>query len=204
MKFFLSRLLALPQEAMPSPPRYFSRLPALETARLLLRRPRMQDAEDIFRYASDPEVARYVLWDAHRSPAETRAWLRRLIRESRQGVPCSWAVVRREDGRVIGTVGFVWYSAENRSAELGYSLARDCWNRGYATEALQAVCQEAFASLPLNRLEAQHDLRNPASGRVMEKCGFQREGVLRSRLLNKGEFVDVALYALLKSDTASV
>ena len=57
-----------------------------------------------------------------------------------------------------------------------------------------------FRSLPVNRLEAQHDVRNPASGRVMEKCGLRQEGILRSRILNKGEYVDVALYALLRSD----
>ena len=106
----------------------------------------------------------------------------------------------RESGRVIGTIGFIWYSAENSSAEIGYSLSADHWNRGYATQALQAVSAEAFRSLPLNRLEAQHDVRNPASGRVMQKSGFRKEGILRSRVFNKGEYVDVALYSLLKSD----
>ena len=57
-----------------------------------------------------------------------------------------------------------------------------------------------FRSLPVNRLEAQHDVRNPASGRVMEKCSLRKEGVLRNRILNKGEYVDAALYALLRAD----
>jgi RimJ/RimL family protein N-acetyltransferase len=52
----------------------------------------------------------------------------------------------------------------------------------------------------VNRLEAQHDVRNPASGRVMEKCGLRREGILRSRIRNKGEYIDVALWAVLRSD----
>ena len=189
-----------PDEGEPSPSAFFSRLPSLETEDLLLRQPRMKDAKDIYAYASDGEVARYVLWEPHTSPAETRASVRALIHRARNGWPSSWVIVLRRSGLVIGTIGFVWFSAENRSAEMGYSLSREYWNRGYATQALRAVTREAFRSLPLNRIEAQHDVRNPASGRVMEKCGFRREGILRSRVLNKGEYVDVALYSLLRSD----
>ena len=101
---------------------------------------------------------------------------------------------------MIGTIGFMYYSDANRSAEVGYSFARDVWNKGYATEALRAVICSAFSSLPLNRLEAQHDTRNPASGRVMEKCRMHREGILRQRLMNKGEYADVALWSILRSD----
>jgi ribosomal-protein-alanine N-acetyltransferase len=160
----------------------------------------MKDAADIYAYASDEKVARYVLWEPHRSVSETRSCLRGLIRRARAGYPSSWVITLRESGRVIGTIGFIWYSAENSSAEIGYSLSADHWNRGYATQALQAVSAETFRSLPLNRLEAQHDVRNPASGRVMQKSGFRKEGILRSRVFNKGEYVDVALYSLLRSD----
>ena len=185
---------------MMSPPAFFYRLPSLETEDLVLRKPAMRDAKDIFRYASDPEVARYVLWEPHRSPAETRAFVRFLRGRIRAGYPSSWVVVLRETNTVIGTIGFIWYSEENRSAELGYSFSRKYWNRGYATQALNVVIDAAFRSLPVNRLEAQHDVRNPASGRVMEKCGLRQEGILRDRVMNKGEYVNVALYAILRSD----
>ena len=68
------------------------------------------------------------------------------------------------------------------------------------SEALSAVLNEGFMDLNLHRIEAQHEVDNPASGRVMEKCGMRKEGVLRQRLYNKGKFVDVALYAILKDD----
>lgn len=202
MSFFWSRFLSLPsgRDGVLSPPEYFSRLPVLETESLVLRRPAVKDAKDIFRYASDPEVARYVLWEPHRSLSETRAFVRDLRLRIRSGCPSSWVVTLRETGAVIGTIGFMWYSAENRSAELGYSFSREYWNRGYATQALGAVISSAFSSLPLNRLEAQHDVRNPASGRVMQKCGLRQEGILRDRILNKGEYADVALWAILRSD----
>lgn len=202
MSFFRDRILSLSgdRDGMMSPPVYFYRLPTLETEDLILRRPVMKDAKDIFRYASDPDVARYVLWEPHRSLSETRSFVRYLRSRIRAGYPSSWVVTLKETGTVIGTIGFIWYSDENRSAELGYSFSREYWNHGYATQALQAVIDSVFRSLPVNRLEAQHDVRNPASGRVMEKCGLRKEGILRNRILNKGEYVDAALYALLRSD----
>ena len=202
MSFFWNRLLSLPEntDGAMSPAAIFYRLPTLETVDLILRKPAMKDAGDIFRYASDPEVARYVLWEPHRSPAETRSFVRFLRSRIRAGYPSSWVVVLKKTGAVIGTIGFIWYSETNRSAELGYSFSREYWNHGYATQALGAVIDAAFSSLPLNRLEAQHDVRNPASGRVMKKCGLRQEGILRDRIVNKGEYVNVALYAILRSD----
>ena len=206
MSFFWRRLLSVPEDpsAVLPPSVFFYRLPTLETADLVLRKPAGKDAKDIFRYASDPEVARYVLWEPHRSISETKSFIRFLRSRIRSGYPSSWVVVLKETGSVIGTIGFIWYSEENRSAELGYSFSREYWNHGYATQALKSVIDASFTSLPLNRLEAQHDLRNPASGRVMEKCGLRQEGILRNRIVNKGEYIDVALYAILRSDWENV
>ena len=178
----------------------FSSLPVLETKRLRLRPLSMRDEKDMYRYASDPAVSRHVLWDAHESPRDTRCALRSAIRQYRSGAPGSFAIERRSDRRMIGTIGFMWINTEHRSAEVGYSLARDCWNQGYATEALHAVLRFGFDTLRLNRIEAQHETSNPASGRVMQKCGMTYEGTLRSRVFNKGHFSDVRLYAILRDD----
>ena len=183
-----------------SPAYYFSSLPVLETPRLVLRPVRRRDAEDIYSYASDPEVARYVLWEPHRSLTETRNYVRCMRSLYRRGMPSSWAAEQKDSGRVIGTIGLMWYSDTNCSAEVGYSFSREVWNRGFATEALRAVMDSVFSSLPVNRLEAQYDIRNPASGRVMEKCGMRQEGILRQRIRSKGEFLDVVLCAILRSD----
>ena len=195
-----ARFLSVGRESGVSPAFYFSRLPVLETDRLILRPVLNRDAKDIFAYASDPEVARYVLWEPHRTVADTRSYIRYMRALYRRGFPASWAVTLRETGRVIGTVGFMWYSEASCSAEVGYSFSRAFWNRGIATEALSAVIRSVFASLPVNRLEAQHDLRKPASGRVMEKCGMRKEGILRQRMKNKGEFIDTVLWSILRSD----
>ena len=82
------------------------------------------------------------------------------------------AIELRETGRVVGTIGFVWIDDEHNCAEIGYSLAQEYWGRGLMTEALRAMLEFAFVRLHLNRVEAMFDVRNRASGRVMEKCGF--------------------------------
>ena len=178
----------------------FSRLPQLGTDRLILRRMTMADAQDIFAYSRDPEVSRYVLWDAHRSIHDSRAYLRYLQRQYRNNDPSSWGIQLRETGHIIGTIGYMWWNQEYRSAEVGYSLSRASWNRGLMTEALREVIRFGFDRMLLHRIEAQHEVENPASGRVMEKAGMRREGVLRGRLYNKGKYVDVVLYAILRED----
>lgn len=179
---------------------WFSRLPVIETERMTLRKVRWRDARDIYRWTSDPEVARYVLWTAHESIHQTYAYVRYLKNLYRQGLPSSWVIELKETGRVIGSVGFMKLDDENDFCEVGYSLAREQWNRGLTTEALKAVLAFAFDQLRVNRIEAQHDVRNPASGRVMEKCGMLPEGILRRRIRNKGEYVDVRLWAILADD----
>ena len=178
----------------------FSRLPVLETERLILRSLRMRDAQDMFAYAKDPEVSRHVLWDTHESVWDSRQFLRAAIRQYRRGLPGSFAITLKDSGRMIGTIGFMWVNHEYKSAEVGYSLSREYWNQGIMTEALRRVISFGFQELRLNRIEAQHEVDNPASGRVMAHVGMQYEGVLRQRVKNKGRFVDVALYAILRGD----
>ena len=163
----------------------------------------MHDAGDMFEYSRDPEVARHVLWDAHRSIGETRAYIRYTMRKYRMGEPASWVIELNETGRVIGTIGFMWYQRDNNAAEVGYSLSRAHWNQGIMTEALACVLDFAFGTMGLHRVEAQHEVENPASGAVMRKAGMTYEGTLRGRLFNKARYVDVALYAALRDDYQS-
>lgn len=175
-------------------------MPTLETPRLILRRIAMRDAKDIFAYSSDEEVARHVLWAAQRDVSEARDYCKYMLRRYRADEPSSWGIEEKKTGRLVGTIGYMDYSQDNGCVEVGYSLARWLWNGGYMTEALARVIAYTFEAMDINRIEAQHELDNPASGRVMEKCGMVKEGVLRQRLYNKGVYVDVALYAILRGD----
>lgn len=179
---------------------FFHDLPELETDRLLLRKLRMTDAQDMYEYSRDPEVAKHVLWDAHQSVGDSKGYLRYAIRQYRQDLPASWGIELKETQSLIGTIGFMWINRDHNSAEVGYSLAREQWNKGIMSEALATVLEEGFMDLGLHRIEAQHEVDNPASGRVMAKCGMLYEGCVRGRLYNKGRYVDVALYAILRDD----
>lgn len=200
----LFSLLTLPPAPPGTPMEYFARLPEVETARLRLRRMTLRDAHDIFDYSKDPEVARYVLWTAHRSVWETKAYIRWVRQQYASGYPSSWCIVEKASGRVVGTIGFMSYQPENATVEVGYSLARSHWNQGLMTEALNAVLAQVFTVLKLHRVEAQHFSANPSSGRVMQKCGMTHEGTLRRRICNKGEFMDVEMWAILRTDWAKL
>ena len=170
----------------------------LETDRLLLRPFTLDDAEGLYAYASHPEVGPPAGWRPHRSVEESRQVIENIF------VPSdALAVLRKSDGRLIGSAGFVdRHRTElgTPSEEIGYSLAQEYWGRGLMTEALRAMLEFAFVRLHLNRVEAMFDVRNRASGRVMEKCGMRREGLLRQKLYNKGEYVDVEIWAILARD----
>ena len=102
-------------------------------------------------------MARHVLWDAHRSIHQTRAYIRYLLRQYRSCAPGTFVIALRDTGKVIGTIGFMWVQTENRSAEVGYSLSRAYWNRGFMTEALTA----AHCGLPILGLSV---ITNMAAG----------------------------------------
>ena len=178
----------------------FDIMPILQTEHLILRKLTMRDAEDIFAYSRDPEVARHVLWDAHEAIGESRSYIRYMLRKYRQGEPSSWGLQHKASGRIIGTIGYMWYQRENNACEVGYSLSRAHWGQGLMTEALKAVLDYSFDTLNLHRVEAQYELTNPASGAVMRKAGMSYEGTLRGRLYNKGRYVDVAVFSMVRED----
>ena len=199
-RFSFLRWLTMPAAEPDTPQDFFSRLPVIETERLILRKLTMRDASDMFRYCQDKEVARHVLWEAHTSILETRAYIRYNLYQYRSGEPASWGIVLRETNRVVGTIGYMSYNADNSTVEIGYSLAREQWSKGLMTEALLAVIGETFRTLKVHRIEAMHFTDNPASGRVMAKCGMTHEGHMRERICCKGVFRDVEMWGILRKD----
>jgi RimJ/RimL family protein N-acetyltransferase len=145
----------------------------IETARLILRRPQMADAASIFeRYASDPEVTRFLGWPRHQSVGDTEAFLRFSDQEWDRWPAGPYLVISRADGQLLGGSGLGFQ--EPHEAVTGYVLARDAWGRGYATEALAAVVDIA-GTIGVTRLSALCHPEHRPSQRVLEKCGFVRE-----------------------------
>lgn len=149
----------------------------VETARLLLRRPVLGDARAIFeRYASDPEVTRYLTWPRHRSVDDTLAFLQFSDAEWARFPAGPYLIERQTDSLLLGSTGLAFESAD--TAATGYVLARDAWGYGYATEALGAMIDLA-RTLGVRWLYAICHVDHLASARVLEKGGFSREARLR-------------------------
>ena len=167
-----------------------------ETARLVLRRPVAADAEAIFeRYASDVEVTRYLSWPRHRTIADTHAFLEFSDAEWHRWRCGPLLAFSRVDGTLLGSSGLGF--EPNHHAVTGYVFARDAWGRGYATEVLHAMVDLA-AAMSVVRLSATAHVDHRASWRVMEKCGFEREGVLRRHTVFPNlsiEPADVVIYS---------
>ena len=149
----------------------------LETERLVLRRPRHDDAPAIFeRYASDPEVTRYLSWRRHHSVEDSEVFVGFSDSEWQRWGCGPYLAFSRDDGALLGSTGLAFESP--LVASTGYVFARDAWGHGYATESLLAMIDVA-RRLRVRRLYAICHVNHRASARVMEKGGLAPEGVLR-------------------------
>ena len=175
-------------------------LPTIETDRLLLRKVTRDDAADIFEYAADPQVPRYMPWEPHRSIQETYDYLERVMERYRRHHPGPWAIVQRRDAKMIGTCSYSKWEPDHRWAEVGYVLNPRYWGQGYMSEAVRAIVAFGFRELGLNRIQARCDVPNSQSARVMEKAGMSFEGVLRQQLFVKGSYRDLKIYSILRSE----
>jgi RimJ/RimL family protein N-acetyltransferase len=173
----------------------------LQTERLILRPLTPDDAAAVAKGAGSREIADTTTSIPHPySEEQARAWIAARTSQSSAGKEVVFAVVTNEDAQFIGAVGLRGIDAEHSQAELGFWLGVQFWGRGYATEAARRVVSYAFEDLKLNRVYAHHMVRNPASGRVLEKLGMKREGLLRQRVRKWGVFEDVVLRAILRDD----
>ncbi len=175
--------------------------PTMATARLILRPYALEDASAVAKLAGRREIADTTLSFPHPySEQHARDWITRHTEGRSQGKEIVFAVVTRTDMQLVGSVGLKDIDQEHGQAEMGFWIGVDWWGQGYATEATKAVLQFGFETLRLNRIHAHHMLRNPASGRVLEKIGMKREGVLRERVRKWGVFEDVAVLSVLRKE----
>jgi len=175
-------------------------LPRLETERLVLRPYTPADAGRVQQMCNDWDIASTTLALPFPYPdGAAEEWISTHADNFQQSKEVTLAITLKPDGMVIGSMALSVNKNHNRG-ELGYIIAKEHWNRGYCTEAARAMMQYGFATIGLNRIQAVHFPRNPASGRVMRRLGMTREGLLRQYVTNRGTPEDVEMYSMLRTE----
>ena len=173
--------------------------PIVETERLLLRPVTLDDAEEMFDYASDIENTRYT-FPTNQSLEETQNNIAQFYLANPLG---RWGIELKCNGQFIGTIDLHKIVPALKKAAIGYIINKKYWNQGLTTEANRAVIELAFEKIGMNKLTALHDKDNPASGKVMEKSGMRfshEEPYARMDQHEKGRIVTRVHYILTKED----
>lgn len=174
----------------------------IETERLILRKFKPSDSEYMFKnWATDSEVCKFLSWNPHSGLSETEQVVENWINTYMYDNYYNWAIELKEIGEIIGQISIMNLNEAYYSCEVAYNIGRIFWGKEIMSEALRAVIIYMIKDIGINRLEAKHDTKNPASGRVMQKSGMKYEGTMRQVKINKhGYFYDLAIYSVLKSD----
>ncbi len=170
--------------------------PILITERLQLSPPVDADLEQlVFLLNESPDFSKNTLTMPYPYTKENGEF---WIQLSENGLKNNDAVIlairNRETAEIIGGIG-LHITANHHKAEVGYWLGQSFWNQGYSTEALQCVLKYGFTQLNLHKIYASHFLYNPASGRIMEKCGMQKEAILVGEYFKEGKPLDIIRYS---------
>lgn len=175
-------------------------IPTLVTNRLVLRPFTLDDAPLVQKFAGDIDIARMTANIPH--PYEkglAEEWISTHQESFEKGNDLTLAVTLDEGETLIGAIS-LHSNKIHQYAELGYWIGKPYWNQGYCTEAAKEIVRYGFNIMNLNRIQARHMTKNPASGRVMEKIGMKKEGILRQSLLRFGEFNDYAIWSILRDE----
>ena len=175
----------------------------IETERLILRPFRLEDAGAAYRnWTGDPEVTKYLTWPTHADPSVTEHVIASWVSRYDQPDNYQWAIELKSIGEPIGSLAVVWSQEEGplSIAVLGYCMGKAWWGQGLMPEAVRAVIGFLFDRVGYGCIQARHDANNPKSGRVMQKSGMTRVGILRKAGLNNQGLVDEVLYDMLPTD----
>jgi RimJ/RimL family protein N-acetyltransferase len=179
------------------------RPPTIETQRLILRPLDEADRDAVFRYASNPNMTRFTLWETHQSPTDSLFFVRDYARSRYlEQVPEPLGIVLKDEPArgVIGVLGCFWVSQPDGVMELGYNVGQPDSGRGIAVEASAALLDYVFAEYEVHRIQARIIEGNEASVRVAKKLGMHHDGTLRGFLFRRGRHMDVQICSLLRPE----
>ena len=181
---------------------YLRDLPVKDLGDIILRPVKYDDYKDIFKYGSDPEVTKTLMWNTFKDINEAIESVKNVfLNRPEKGVPSAYAIVYKANNQMIGTCDIFRVDWENLVGEIGYVLNRDYWGKGYMTLTCKALLDLGFNYLGLKKIEIGHMRGNLGSRRVIEKCGFRlvREG-LHKRINIEGREYEMTKEEYLKLD----
>ncbi len=170
----------------------------IETERLMIRYIEPDDATDMYEYASREEVCRYLLWSPHLNLAATQGYIEFLNKRYQKGLYADWAIVLKENGKMIGTCGFANVDTPGNMAEIGYVLSPEYHGKGYMTEAVTSVLKLSFETFCFDFVKLRIIKGNEASVRLAERLGFKHIDVISMEI--KGVMHDVLNFVLKKEE----
>ena len=173
--------------------------PTLTTGRFLLQQILPDDQRFIFEGLSHPEIIPFygVRYDSFEATRKQMDWYEKSYRE---GSGHSWKIIEKASGEKIGVVAYYFFKPEHKKAEVGFWIFPQYWNKGITTEVLKTVIEYCQKEKGIHRLEAFVEEGNLASSRVLEKLGFVYEGTMRECEIKNGKYINLFIYALVKSD----
>lgn len=181
--------------------KYFSSasFPYLQTERLLLRQTTQEDVEAVFAIFSDPKVTQFHNLNTLIHLHEANKIIERRVKGFESGRGIRWAIAKRQNNYIIGSCGFTWHQQAN-AAEVGYELSSQYWQQGIMSEALRAILQYGFINRELQFVIAEIMLENTASRKLLEKLGFQSQGILEKHGFWKAKHHDLERFKLIKTE----
>lgn len=166
--------------------------------RIYLRPLRIEDAVDVFDYAKDPDVKRYIGWPLMKTLEETTEFLKTLIERHEAKTHVYASVVEAGTEKVIGTLMLFNFDWDAKHGEIGYVFHKNVWGKGYCTEASKWFIEHAFETLELRKIFARVVSQNEGSSKVLLKSGFEKEAVLKDMYCIEGQLLDCVYYSRVK------
>lgn len=182
----------------------FNPFPILESDRLILRKMILTDAPQLFELRTGKETMKFIDKDKIASVQVAQDMIQNMDVQMQNNAAVMWGITLPGSAPIIGTIGFWRIVKDHHRAEIGYMLRPEYWNKGYVSEAMNAVINYGFQKMKLHTIEANINPHNLASRRVLEKQGFQQEGFYRENYYFNGKYLDTAVFSLLKSNRAKI
>lgn len=172
--------------------------PILKTNRLLLRELTENDAQAILDCFSNPDVLRHYGQKPLTSLEQVKQIIQNFSHNFENKLGIKWGIAKQGQEGIIGTIGFQEWSIEHKKAEISYALFPNSWGHGYAKEAVEKVISYGFQEMDLVRIGAIVFTENLSSNKLLEKLGFEKEGVLRNYMHQNNQAYDTNIYSVIK------